>query len=181
MDREEGVKAVFATLALVAALMVGFTEWGERVGSTIANPIGEWGYALGGFSVDTQRAFAENARGYDELFHIQPSAEYNGTGVQQLGEREAEMDDALGFVLYVLFGILGIFILVRIVKAASRTVNREQAAQREPAQVRLGMTPAEVESALGQPETRADLGEKLIYRYKGLTVEFTGGRVSDVR
>lgn len=38
------------------------------------------------------------------------------------------MDDLAGFVLFVLFGILVIFIIVRIVKAASRTVDKEQGA-----------------------------------------------------
>lgn len=38
------------------------------------------------------------------------------------------MDDAVGFVLFVLIGILGIFIIVRIAKAASRTVDKEQIA-----------------------------------------------------
>jgi hypothetical protein len=48
-------------------------------------------------------------------------------------------------------------------------------------QVKLGMTAAEVESVLGVPETRADLGEKMLYKYSNMTVEFTSGKVSDVR
>jgi len=43
------------------------------------------------------------------------------------------------------------------------------------------MTPDEVESALGPPQTKADLGEKIIYKYEGMTVEFMAGKVVDVR
>jgi hypothetical protein len=38
-----------------------------------------------------------------------------------------------------------------------------------------------VEAAIGIPETRADLGEKLLYKYKSMTVEFRNGKVIDVR
>lgn len=48
-------------------------------------------------------------------------------------------------------------------------------------EVKLGMTPAEVESVLGLPETKIDLGEKVLYKYKNMTVEFKNGKVSDVR
>lgn len=48
-------------------------------------------------------------------------------------------------------------------------------------EVKLGMTPAEVEAVLGLPETKVDLGEKVLYRYKNMTVEFHGGKVTDVR
>ena len=48
-------------------------------------------------------------------------------------------------------------------------------------QVKSGMSFAEVESALGVPQTRVDLGEKVLYRYKDLTVEFHDGKVTDVR
>ena len=48
-------------------------------------------------------------------------------------------------------------------------------------EVKLGMSFAEVEAALGPPETRADLGEKVLYKYKDLTVEFHNGRVTDVK
>jgi hypothetical protein len=110
------------------------------------------------------------------------------------------MDDLVGFVLVVLIGILAIFIIVRIVKAASRTVDKEQKEKGaivrrwepswEPSsesqtlfvkEVKLGMTPAEVESALGLPETKADLGEKVLYKYQNMTVEFHSGKVADVR
>jgi hypothetical protein len=48
-------------------------------------------------------------------------------------------------------------------------------------QVKLGMTFAEVESVLGPPSTRVDLGEKVLYKYQDMTVEFRDGKVADVR
>jgi hypothetical protein len=48
-------------------------------------------------------------------------------------------------------------------------------------EVKLGMSFAEVEAALGPPQTRADLGEKVVYKYKDMTVEFHEGKVTDVR
>lgn len=48
-------------------------------------------------------------------------------------------------------------------------------------EVKLGITPAEVEAALGLPETKVDLGEKVLYKYKNMTVEFHNGKVTDVR
>ena len=48
-------------------------------------------------------------------------------------------------------------------------------------QVKAGMTFAEVEQALGVPQTRVDLGEKVLYKYKDMTVEFHDGKVTDVR
>lgn len=47
--------------------------------------------------------------------------------------------------------------------------------------IKLGMSVADVEKAFGAPVTRVDLGEKLIYRYKDMVVEFHDGKVSDVR
>jgi hypothetical protein len=43
------------------------------------------------------------------------------------------------------------------------------------------MTPVEVERVLGSPVTRVDLGEKLLFKYKDMTVEFHDGKVTDVR
>jgi hypothetical protein len=43
------------------------------------------------------------------------------------------------------------------------------------------MSFAEVETALGVPQTRVDLGEKVLYKYKDMTVEFHEGKVTDVR
>ena len=49
------------------------------------------------------------------------------------------------------------------------------------ATITLGMTPAQVEAALGRPRSTADLGAKTIYLYKDLKVTFLNGRVSDVQ
>jgi hypothetical protein len=48
-------------------------------------------------------------------------------------------------------------------------------------EVKLGMTPAEVEDVMGLPVSKADLGEKVLYKYKDMTVEFHNGKVTDVR
>jgi hypothetical protein len=48
-------------------------------------------------------------------------------------------------------------------------------------QVKTGMSFAEVESFLGPPQTRVDLGSKVLYKYKDMTVEFHSGKVVDVR
>jgi hypothetical protein len=48
-------------------------------------------------------------------------------------------------------------------------------------EVKLGMTFAEVEQALGLPQTRVDLGERVLYKYKDMTIEFRNGKVTDVR
>ena len=48
-------------------------------------------------------------------------------------------------------------------------------------QVKEGISFAEVESSLGVPDTRIDLGEKVMYKYKDMTVEFREGKVVDVR
>ena len=43
------------------------------------------------------------------------------------------------------------------------------------------MTFAEVEGALGVPETKVDLGQKVLHKYKDLSVEFRDGKVADVK
>jgi hypothetical protein len=48
-------------------------------------------------------------------------------------------------------------------------------------EIKLGMDFSQVEAALGQPETRVDLGQKVLYKYKDMTVEFRDGKVADVR
>jgi hypothetical protein len=48
-------------------------------------------------------------------------------------------------------------------------------------EIKLGMTPAEVEAVMGPPVTRVDLGAKVLYKYKDMTVEFKDGKVTDVR
>ncbi len=109
--------------------------------------------------------------------------------------------DPLSFILIVLVGVLAIFMVVRIAKYASRTVDKEQknehglsdrpASDAQPVsgipsqapatkskELRLGVTAIEVESALGLPETKADLGEKVLYRYAGITAwSFAAGRL----
>lgn len=51
----------------------------------------------------------------------------------------------------------------------------------EPKEIKLGMTTADVENILGPPATKVNLGEKVLYKYKDMTVEFHGGKVTDVR
>lgn len=53
--------------------------------------------------------------------------------------------------------------------------------QAEPAEIKLGMTMGEVESALGKPDRKANLGTKQIYYYKDMKVTFKDGKVSDVQ
>jgi hypothetical protein len=48
-------------------------------------------------------------------------------------------------------------------------------------EIKLGTTEAEGERILGAPATKVDLGEKLLYKYKDLTVEFHDGKVAEVR
>jgi len=43
------------------------------------------------------------------------------------------------------------------------------------------MTFAEVESVLGVPDARKDPGEKVLYKYKSMTVEFRVRKVTDVK
>ena len=50
-----------------------------------------------------------------------------------------------------------------------------------PREIKLGMTIADVEKILGLPATKVDLAEKLLYKYKDMTVEFRDGKVADVR
>jgi hypothetical protein len=100
------------------------------------------------------------------------------------------MDDPVSLVLVILIGILAIFFIVRIAKAASRTVDKEQDQAAQPGntaggaevkQVKAGMSFAEVEGVLGPPATRVDLAEKVLYKYKDMTIEFHSGKVADVR
>jgi hypothetical protein len=56
----------------------------------------------------------------------------------------------------------------------------EAAPQVTPNTITLAMTPSEVEGVLGSPVTRVDLGEKVLYKYRDMTVEFHGGKVTDV-
>ena len=50
-----------------------------------------------------------------------------------------------------------------------------------PASIEKGMTPDQVEAAMGQPDKKVNLGTKQIYVYKDLKVTFINGKVSDVQ
>jgi len=50
-----------------------------------------------------------------------------------------------------------------------------------PATVSLGMTPAQVESALGKPSKVIELGTKQIFVYSDIKVTFVDGKVTDVQ
>ncbi|MFY9911859.1 MAG: hypothetical protein WCF22_22745 [Candidatus Sulfotelmatobacter sp.] len=51
----------------------------------------------------------------------------------------------------------------------------------EPASIDKGMTPDQVQAALGKPDKIVNLGAKQIYVYKDLKVTFLSGKVSDVQ
>jgi len=51
----------------------------------------------------------------------------------------------------------------------------------QPVTIQVGMTPEQVEAALGPPDKKVDLGAKKIYVYKDLKVTFMNGKVSDVQ
>jgi hypothetical protein len=53
--------------------------------------------------------------------------------------------------------------------------------QQEPATVQVGMSPDQVESALGKPDKKFNVGAKQIYVYKDVKVTFLNGQVSDVQ
>jgi len=48
-------------------------------------------------------------------------------------------------------------------------------------EIKLGMTFAEVESIFGVPQKKATLGNKVIYKYSDMTVDFVDGKVADVK
>ena len=56
-----------------------------------------------------------------------------------------------------------------------------QQQQAEPQTIQMGMSPDQVQGALGQPEKIVNLGAKQIYVYKDLKVTFFGGKVVDVQ
>jgi len=56
-----------------------------------------------------------------------------------------------------------------------------QQQQAEPAEIKMGMTPDQVEGALGKPDKKVNLGAKVIYIYKDMKVTFKDGKVSDVQ
>jgi hypothetical protein len=65
--------------------------------------------------------------------------------------------------------------------ATSQAEQAPQPPASAPKELKLGMTAADVEKILGPPLTKVDLGEKVLYKYKDMTVEFHDGKVTDVR
>ena len=57
----------------------------------------------------------------------------------------------------------------------------QQTPAAEPQSIEKGMTPDQVEAAMGQPDKKVNLGSKQIYVYKDLKVTFLNGKVSDVQ
>jgi hypothetical protein len=53
--------------------------------------------------------------------------------------------------------------------------------QAEPQTIEKGMTPDQVQSALGKPDKIVNLGTKQLYIYKDMKVTFLNGKVSDVQ
>ncbi|MGA7217463.1 MAG: hypothetical protein WBX38_04075 [Candidatus Sulfotelmatobacter sp.] len=53
--------------------------------------------------------------------------------------------------------------------------------QPEPQSIEKGMSPDQVEAAMGKPDKKVNLGPKQIYVYKDLKVTFLNGKVSDVQ
>jgi hypothetical protein len=47
--------------------------------------------------------------------------------------------------------------------------------------IKMGMTFEEVESVMGLPETRVDLGQKVLFKYPTMTITFEDGKVADVK
>jgi len=57
----------------------------------------------------------------------------------------------------------------------------QQQQQAEPQSIEKGMTPDQVQAALGKPDKIVNLGPKQIYVYKDLKVTFLNGKVFDVQ
>lgn len=65
--------------------------------------------------------------------------------------------------------------------AAPQQPAPQEQAPAEPASIDKGMTPDQVQAALGKPDKIVNLGAKQIYVYKDLKVTFLSGKVSDVQ
>jgi hypothetical protein len=65
--------------------------------------------------------------------------------------------------------------------AAQQQPAPQEQAPAEPASVDKGMSPDQVQAALGKPDKIVNLGTKQIYVYKDLKVTFLNGKVSDVQ
>jgi hypothetical protein len=57
----------------------------------------------------------------------------------------------------------------------------DQQQQADPVNIEKGMTPQQVQDAMGFPEKKVTLGAKQIYYYKDMKVIFMNGKVSDVQ
>jgi len=57
----------------------------------------------------------------------------------------------------------------------------QQAEQAEPQSIQMGMTPDQVQAALGKPEKLVNLGPKQLYIYKDMKITFINGKVVDVQ
>ncbi len=64
---------------------------------------------------------------------------------------------------------------------ADQGQQQQQQQQAEPQSIEKGMTPDQVEAAMGKPEKIVNLGAKKLYVYKDLKVTFLNGKVSDVQ
>ena len=58
---------------------------------------------------------------------------------------------------------------------------KTEAAASAPVSIGLGMTPAQVEAAMGRPTSVINLGPKVIYVYAAMKVIFQDGKVADVQ
>jgi hypothetical protein len=58
---------------------------------------------------------------------------------------------------------------------------QQQEQQAEPQTIQLGMSPDQVQGAMGKPEKIFNLGAKQIFVYKDVKVTFLNGKVSDVQ
>lgn len=68
----------------------------------------------------------------------------------------------------------------KVINSALVSEGEYQAAD-SPATVKLGMTPQQVEEALGKPKSIIDLGAKRIYVYPDIKITFLEGKVADVQ
>jgi hypothetical protein len=67
------------------------------------------------------------------------------------------------------------------ISQVSSDVSQQASSSGSTPTVTRGQTMSQVESIMGQPTNKADLGSKVIYNYNGMKVIFTGGVVSDVQ
>jgi hypothetical protein len=58
---------------------------------------------------------------------------------------------------------------------------QQQQPQADPVSIEKGMTPDQVEAAMGKPEKKVTIGNKVTYYYKDMKVIFLSGKVSDVQ